>query len=105
MNFLNKNQFITKFINFIWNFMRVHEIRSLVGAGATESASSALSFAQRWKFLECWVENSLADELSNAVAFGDSELEVRVIEQDNTNVTAIIFVDYSGADVNEVFSG
>lgn len=78
---------------------------TLVGACASESSSAALSIGQCWNFLERWVEDSFADELSNAVTLGDGEFNVRMIEQDDPNVSAVIFVDNAGSDIDEIFCG
>ncbi len=35
----------------------------------------------------------------------DFECDVSMVEEDDTEGTSIIFVNYSGTDINEVFSG
>lgn len=72
------------------------------GSSATESSCAALSVAQGWKLLECWIEDSLADQLGNAVSLSDGELDFRMVKQNDANVAAIVFVDDSGSNVDEV---
>lgn len=85
--------------------VRTNDWLTLVGAGASEAASSTLGLAQRLDFLELWIEDLLADQLCNAVAFGDGELDIRMIEEDDTQIAAIILVHHSRSNIYEVLGG
>lgn len=74
------------------------------GSSASESSSSALGVAQSWKFLQSWVEDSFANQLGDTVALSDSKLDIRVVEQNDANVAAVIFVNDSSSDIDEVLS-
>lgn len=77
----------------------------LVCSSASKASSTTLGIGQCSNFLQAWVENSFANKLSYAITFGDSELNIGMIEQDNADISTIIFIDYSRADVDEVFGG
>lgn len=49
--------------------------------------------------------NPLDHELGDAVALGDSEIHVRVVEQQDLDLAAVVGVDDAGARVDEVLGG
>lgn len=83
--------------------MRCFRIREiLIGSSASESAGTALCVAQVCDFLDGRIEDALADQLSNAIALGNGKVYVRVVEQDDADISTIVLVNDSSADVNEV---
>lgn len=64
----------------------------LFRSGRTESTLTTFSLCEGRHFLQGRVEDSFANELSDAVSLGHIEVLVGMIEEDNPQVASVIFI-------------
>merc|ERR1711942_468479 len=72
-------------------------------AGGSEAAFSAVGLVETRQLLQLCHGDLLEDELGDAVSATNVEGRVAKVEKQHHHVTAVIFVDDTGADVNAVF--
>mmetsp|Transcript_7900 Transcript_7900/g.19762 ORF Transcript_7900/g.19762 Transcript_7900/m.19762 type:complete len:242 (-) Transcript_7900:236-961(-) len=77
----------------------------LGNASAAKATSATLRVIQLSNLLHHRSHDALQDELSDAVALLDLEVDVAVVEQDHLNVATVVLVDDTSTSVNGVLPG
>lgn len=76
---------------------------NLFGSSWTETTSTTIRFGQTVGLNQCRVDDTFTNQLSDTVTLFHIKINVRVIEQNNTNISTIVLVDNAGAHINEIF--
>lgn len=77
----------------------------LVGARRTKAASTTSCVAQFLDLFQDGIVDALEDQLSDAVSFGNGKFNLGVVEQHDADVSSVIFINDSSANVDKVFGG
>lgn len=78
---------------------------NLLDASWTKAAFATDCFSEAISFDDLWINDTFTDQLSDAVTFLDIEIDLRVIEQNDTNIAAVVLIDDTSSDVDEIFPG
>lgn len=81
------------YLNDLWHDYKIFR---LILSRRTKSPLPTFGLTQCLDLLQAGIEDPFADELSNAISFGDLEFSLRMIEHDHANVSAIVLIDDSG---------